>query len=177
VQCTGIDHEEYRTFGRRGPVAEESLTCQFVLAFLISATSGLIYLCQIQSQDRASSILKTFMDCPLSTRTPHKSRGECHVNYQTCMFLWLLRSFFHSSKIQKDISSARSDDTKSLKDVVLDWILLRDKATSSDIPSDMPSTPKPTPLLWNIKMNWGFHHPITGALLQCPAGFNYKNAA
>ena len=35
------------------------------------------------------------------------------------------KSFPHPSKIQKGISSARSNDIKSLKDVVLDWITLR----------------------------------------------------
>jgi len=167
----GIEH-----LAEEGPVAEESLTCQFVPVFLVSVTSGLIYLCQMQGQGGASSIPKTFTDCPLPTRMPHEPRGGCHVNRRTCMFLRLLRSFSQSSKIQKGISSARSDNTKSLKGVVLDWTLLRDKATSSNMPSNMPSTPKPTPLLWNVKMNWGFHHPVTGALLY-PPGFNYKDAA
>jgi hypothetical protein len=90
--------------------------------------------------------------------------------------LMVLKSLFHSSKIQKGVSSARSDDTKSLKGVVVDWLLPRDKTMSSDMPPDTPSTPKPTALLRNVKTNRGFHHPLTGALL-CPAGFNYKDAA
>jgi len=167
----GIEH-----LAEEEPVAEESLTCQFVPVFLISVTSGLIYLCQTQGQGGASSIPKTFTDCLLPTRTLHELRGGCHVNRWTCMFLQLLRSLSQSSGIQKGISSARSDNTKSLKGVVLDWILLRDKATSSDMPPDMPSTPKPTHLLQNVKTNQGFYHPVTGALL-CPADFNYKDAA
>jgi hypothetical protein len=85
-------------------------------------------------------------------------------------------SLSHSSKVQKGISSARSDDAKSLKGVILDWILPRDKTTLTDLPPDAPSTPKPTPLSRNVKTNRGFHHPVTGTLL-CPAGFDYKDAA
>ena len=64
-------------------------------------------------------------------------------------------------KIQRGISSARSDDTKSLKGVVLDWIS----------PCDTPLHP---PLSRNVKTNRGFHHPITGALL-CPAGLDWND--
>jgi hypothetical protein len=64
-------------------------------------------------------------------------------------------------KIQKGISSARSDDTKSLKTVVVDWLTPRDK----------PLNP---PLSRNIKTTRGFHHPATGALL-CPAGLDWNN--
>ena len=65
-------------------------------------------------------------------------------------------------KIQKGISSARSDDTKSLKGIVLDWITPRDKALSP-------------PLSQNVKTNRGYHHPVTGALL-CPAGLDWNDA-
>ena len=64
-------------------------------------------------------------------------------------------------KIQKGISSARSDDTKSLKTVVVDWITPRDK----------PLNP---PLSRSIKTTRGFHHLTTGALL-CPAGLDWQN--
>jgi len=72
------------------------------------------------------------------------------------------KPFSHSSKIQKGISSARSDDTKSLKGMVVDWITLRD-------------TPLVPPLSRNVKMNKGFHHPVTSALL-CPAGLDWRDA-
>ncbi|KAF8332946.1 hypothetical protein F5887DRAFT_1063780 [Amanita rubescens] len=63
--------------------------------------------------------------------------------------------------IQKGMSSARSDDTKSLKGVVLDWITPRDK----------PLNP---PLSRSVKTNRGFNHPVTGALL-CPAGLDWND--
>ncbi|KAF8224596.1 hypothetical protein L208DRAFT_1310503, partial [Tricholoma matsutake] len=63
--------------------------------------------------------------------------------------------------IQKGISSARSDDTKSLKGVVLEWIS----------PLSIPVHP---PLSRNVKTNRGYHHPTTGALL-CPAGLDWNN--
>ncbi|KAF8227769.1 hypothetical protein L208DRAFT_1294966, partial [Tricholoma matsutake] len=59
------------------------------------------------------------------------------------------------------ISSARSDDTKSLKGVVLEWI-------------SPPSIPVHPPLSWNVKTNRGYHHPTTGALL-CPAGLDWND--
>lgn len=65
-------------------------------------------------------------------------------------------------EIQKGISTARSDDTKSLKGVVLDWITPRDTALQP-------------PLSRSIKTNRGFHHPVTGGLL-CPAGLKWNDA-
>ena len=129
----------------------------------------------MQGQEGASSVQKTYED-PQATRTPHGGGGKSHTHCCTCILLLLVvfKSLSHSLKIQKGISSARSDDTKSLKGMVLDWILPRDKTMLSNLPPDTPSTPKPTPLLQNVKMNPGFHHPITEALL-CPAGFDYKD--
>ncbi|KAF8338542.1 hypothetical protein F5887DRAFT_1077745 [Amanita rubescens] len=66
-----------------------------------------------------------------------------------------------ADSIQKGMSSARSDDTKSLKGVVLDWITPRDK----------PLNP---PLSRSVKTNRGFNHPVTGALL-CPAGLDWND--
>jgi hypothetical protein len=64
-------------------------------------------------------------------------------------------------KIQKGVSSARSDDTKSLKGPILDWITPRGQLLNP-------------PLGRNIKMDRGFHHERTGALL-CPAGLDWAN--
>ena len=65
------------------------------------------------------------------------------------------------SKIQKGVSSARSDDTKSLKGPILDWI----------VPAGQTLNP---PLARNVKMDRGFHHERTGALL-CPAGMDWSD--
>jgi len=70
-------------------------------------------------------------------------------------------SMIMADLLQKGISSARADDTKSLKGVVLDWITPKDGAL-------LP------PLSRNVKTNRGFHHPVTGALL-CPAGLDWKD--
>jgi hypothetical protein len=67
-----------------------------------------------------------------------------------------------SLQIQKGASSARADDTKSLKGAVLDWIT----------PKGQPLNP---PLARNVKIDRGFHHERTGALL-CPAGLNWSNS-
>jgi len=64
--------------------------------------------------------------------------------------------------IQRGSSSARSDDTKSLKSAVLDWIT----------PRGQPLNP---PLARNVKTDRGFHHERTGALL-CPAGLDWFNS-
>lgn len=69
--------------------------------------------------------------------------------------------FLNSSKIQKGVSGARSDDTKSLKGPILDWI----------IPQGQPLNP---PLARNIKTDRGFHHERTGALL-CPTGLDWSD--
>ena len=64
-------------------------------------------------------------------------------------------------QLQKGVSSARSDDTKSLKGPVLDWI----------VPPGQSLTP---PLARNVKMDRGYHHERTGSLL-CPAGMDWNN--
>ncbi|KIM78735.1 hypothetical protein PILCRDRAFT_75154, partial [Piloderma croceum F 1598] len=63
--------------------------------------------------------------------------------------------------IQKGSASARSDDTKSLKGAILDWIT----------PRGQPLNP---PLTRNVKTDRGFHHERTGALL-CPAGLDWSS--
>jgi len=64
-------------------------------------------------------------------------------------------------KIQRGLSSARSDDTKSLKGPILDWI----------VPAGQALNP---PLARNVKMDRGFHHERTGTLL-CPAGMDWSD--
>jgi hypothetical protein len=64
-------------------------------------------------------------------------------------------------QIQKGSSTARSDDTKSLKGAILDWITPRGQYLNP-------------PLARNVKTDRGFHHERTGALL-CPAGLDWSN--
>lgn len=64
-------------------------------------------------------------------------------------------------QLQKGANSARSDDTKSLKGPILDWIT----------PEGQSLLP---PLSRNVKMDRGFHHERTGELL-CPAGINWSD--
>jgi hypothetical protein len=64
-------------------------------------------------------------------------------------------------QIQKGVSGARSDDTKSLKSVIIDWIT----------PPDQPMNP---PLPRNVKTTRGFNHDRTGFLL-CPVGLDWTD--
>jgi Family of unknown function (DUF6698) len=64
------------------------------------------------------------------------------------------------TQIQKGAAQARSDDTKSLKSAVLDWIT----------PRGQPLNP---PLSRNVKVDRGFQHECTGSLL-CPAGLDWS---
>ena len=78
------------------------------------------------------------------------------------MFLRLITILIaRLSQIQKGASSARADDTKSLKSAILDWIT----------PRGQPLNP---PLARNVKSDRGFHHERTGALL-CPAGLDWSS--
>ena len=63
-------------------------------------------------------------------------------------------------QLQKGVSSARSDDTKSLKGPILDWITPRGQCLDP-------------PLARNLKIDRGFHHERTGALL-CPTGLDWS---
>lgn len=64
-------------------------------------------------------------------------------------------------QIQKGISQARSDDTKSLKGPILDWIAPAGAGLQPPIPR-------------NSKSVRGFKHPRTGMLL-CPAGLDWSD--
>lgn len=64
--------------------------------------------------------------------------------------------------MQSGAQSARSDDTKTLKGGILDWI----------VPPGGSTTPA---LIRNRKVNRGFKHDITGALL-CPAGMDWSDS-
>lgn len=64
-------------------------------------------------------------------------------------------------QIQKGASSARSDDTKSLKSAIIDWL----------VPTGEPLIP---PIARNVKIDRGFNHEVTGALL-CPVGLDWSD--
>ncbi|KAH6908723.1 hypothetical protein BKA70DRAFT_1371919 [Coprinopsis sp. MPI-PUGE-AT-0042] len=69
---------------------------------------------------------------------------------------------FHVAElIQKGSSTARADDTKGLKGVILDWIT-------------PPGEALRPPLTRNVKTDRGFYHDVTGRLL-CPIGLDWKN--
>ena len=64
-------------------------------------------------------------------------------------------------QLQKGASSARSDDTKSLKAAIIDWL------------TD-PGEPLIPPIARNVKTDRGFNHDVTGSLL-CPAGIDWSD--
>jgi hypothetical protein len=67
----------------------------------------------------------------------------------------------HSAQVGKGASSARSDDTKSLKGPILDWI----------VPEGGTLNP---PIARNNKTNRGFNHDQIGALM-CPVDYDWSN--
>ena len=78
-----------------------------------------------------------------------------------CRGLLYFANDVRNLKLQKGASSARSDDTRSLKSAVLDWIAPRGEAINP-------------PIARNIKADRGFNHDKTSALL-CPAGLNWSD--
>lgn len=87
--------------------------------------------------------------------------GVMHIAELVSSWIALTPMATYSLQIQKGASSARSDDTKSLKCAILDWITPRGQSLN-------PS------LARNVKTDRGFHHERTGALL-CPAGLDWSN--
>jgi hypothetical protein len=70
-------------------------------------------------------------------------------------------SISHSLQLQKGASGARSDDTKSLKSAIIDWLT-------------PPGEPLVPPIARNVKADRGFNHEVTGKLL-CPAGVDWTD--
>jgi hypothetical protein len=75
-------------------------------------------------------------------------------------FFTIWASLNRPLQIRKGASGARADDTKGLKSAVLEWIT----------PKGQALTP---PLSRNSKVDRGFHHEITGALL-CPTDLDWS---
>ncbi|KAH6866052.1 hypothetical protein BKA70DRAFT_1135013 [Coprinopsis sp. MPI-PUGE-AT-0042] len=72
------------------------------------------------------------------------------------------QDIYHMAEmITKGSSAARSDDTRSLKAVIVDWIM-------------PPNGVLIPPLQRNIKTDRGFHHDKTGELL-CPVDLDWKD--
>lgn len=71
--------------------------------------------------------------------------------------------FFSVIQLRKGSAAARGDDTKGLKGAVIDWIT----------PSGQALNP---PISRNSKVNRGFHHEVTGALL-CPTYMDWSDQA
>ncbi|KAI0067315.1 hypothetical protein BV25DRAFT_1911964 [Artomyces pyxidatus] len=65
-----------------------------------------------------------------------------------------------SELLQRGSSAARSDDTKSIKGPIIDWITPRGQHLTPPLPR-------------NTKMERGYHHESTGRLL-CPAGLDWS---
>ena len=70
-------------------------------------------------------------------------------------------TFIRHCQIQKGANSARADDTKGMKGLIIDWITPKGQSLVPHIPR-------------NAKAGHGFNHEHTGALL-CPAGLDWKN--
>ena len=79
----------------------------------------------------------------------------------SCKYPFHYCILFMAFQIQKGVSSARSDDTKGLKGPILNWI----------VPLGQTLIP---PLARNVKMDRGFNHECTGALL-CPTGMDWSD--
>ncbi|KAF6744232.1 hypothetical protein DFP72DRAFT_826256 [Ephemerocybe angulata] len=69
--------------------------------------------------------------------------------------------FYIADMLTKGADSARADDTKSLKSVIVDWIT-------------PPGGVLMPPIQRNIKTDRGFHHPRTGELL-CPVNLDWND--
>jgi hypothetical protein len=73
---------------------------------------------------------------------------------------WLDTSNTTATQIQKGVNGGRSDDTKTMKSAIIDWIT-------------PPGQSLEPPLSRKIKTTRGFHHEKTGLLL-CPAGLDWS---
>ena len=86
--------------------------------------------------------------------------GETSLYYRVIWFH--VTSYFGSlPQLQKGASSARSDDTKSLKSAIIDWLT-------------PPGEVLMPPIAQNMKVDRGYHHEKTGSLL-CPAGVDWSD--
>ncbi len=65
-------------------------------------------------------------------------------------------------QLQQGASSARANDVKVLKSVILDWLVV-------------PSNTLSPPISANSKADRGFKHEATGALL-CPLGVDWYSS-
>ncbi|THH09854.1 hypothetical protein EW146_g8559 [Bondarzewia mesenterica] len=107
---------------------------------------------------------------PEETFTSEQRREHCIFQTLLQMVLRLEERLMEGSDedivgiaelIQKGASSARANDTKSIKGLVLDWITPKGEVLNP-------------PIGRNVKIDRGFNHNVTRSLL-CPAGLEWKN--
>ncbi|KAJ3540837.1 hypothetical protein NMY22_g4128 [Coprinellus aureogranulatus] len=90
------------------------------------------------------------------------SEEELHyIANMASVSLITIPSVLMDLQITKGIAQARSDDTKSLKSAVVDWITPPNEVLSPAIPR-------------NVKHGRGYHHERTGWLL-CPVNLNWED--
>jgi hypothetical protein len=155
-------------------VLEESLTVKYVLScgyrLDVSVSNCTNWLCQFTCLlYRCRQEYRVFQK--LLGMVPHLTECLMNCSNEESMAIADLVCPLHSNidcfvllfllQVQKGVSNARSDDTKSMKGAVLDWIT----------PRDVPLNP---PLSHNVKTNCGFHNNTTGVLL-CPAGTDWDD--
>ena len=101
----------------------------------------------------------------------NKSKKEVHgiailvspiENWAYRLLYYYCSDFCTLFQLQKGASSARTDDTRSLKSAIIDWLF--------------PAVGEPPipPLSQKNKAGRGFNHEVTGALL-CPAALDWKD--
>ncbi len=122
----------------------------------------------IQRTPRAQGVPCIAQECSWARGKDNDERfrggGIRHCGFgMSCCFCRLSRNYekLLNFQIQKGSASARSDDTKSLKSVIIDWL----------VPAGEALIP---PIARNIKIDRGFNHEKTGALL-CPAGVDWSD--
>ena len=79
----------------------------------------------------------------------------------TYIYISSISTYNPFEQVQKNVNSARADDTKGMKSAVVNWITPKGQSLNPHISQ-------------NIKCSRGFNHECTGALLY-PAGLNWAN--
>ncbi|TFK27541.1 hypothetical protein FA15DRAFT_560127, partial [Coprinopsis marcescibilis] len=130
--------------GLSASVDEPPETQQCVLSSLTFASYS--NMCRLLRELRVYSSLMSLV--------PTLEDGLLESSEEEVMFL--------ASLIQKGANSARSDDTKTLKSVIIDWI------------TPLDGEPLRPTLHRHIKVDRGFNHERTGYFL-CPAGTDWSD--
>jgi hypothetical protein len=135
---------------------EETFTAEYVSSLLLFPHFCCTLFTTFGRQRREHRVFTALLKAAPGLEERLMTGTEEDIHFISMMVSQVIRYLLHflrhfiSCQLQKCASSARSDDTKSLKSAIVDWL-------------SPPNEPLIPPIARNVKVDRGFNHQVTVA--------------